>query len=57
MLEVFQNLPKKYCIHYLSSSVFDRYSLDRQELPKESSQTTHSFRIFTLITFTGNVSQ
>ena len=57
MLEVFQNLPKKYCIHYLSSSVFDGYSLDRQQLPKESSQTTHSFRIFTLITFTGNVSQ
>ena len=54
------NLPKKNRVHYLTDSVFDRYSLsrkyiyslpqDRSSLAQESSQPKHSFSIFTLIT-------
>ena len=31
MLENVQNLTKKYCIHYSTGLVFDRYSLDKRD--------------------------
>ena len=55
MLEIVQDLRKKYRIHYSTDTVFDRYLLDRQGCFKKSSQTKHLFIIFTIITSTGKV--